>query len=77
MHRYKLKVISLAANTKELFVGFGRGVGSFYTKNRILLGTITNLVTIAAFTFGVIALIALIWLQVRPIKVADIKLLVL
>jgi len=73
MHRYKLKVISLAANTKELFVGFGRGVGSFYTKNRILLGTITNILTIAAFTIGVVALIALIWLQVRPIKVADIK----
>lgn len=73
MHRYKLKVISLAANTKELFVGFGRGVGSFYTKNRILLGTITNILTITAFTIGVFALFALIWLQVRPLKVADIK----
>lgn len=73
MHRFKSKVISLAGNTKELFAGFGRGVGSFYTKNRILLGTVTNILSIAAFTIGVLALFALIWLQVRPIKVADIK----
>lgn len=48
-------------------------MGNFYTKNRILLGTITNIASIAAFTIGVLALFALIWLQVRPIKVADIK----
>lgn len=73
MHRFKSKVTNLATNTKELFVGFGRNVGNFYTKNRVLLGTVTNIATIMAFTIGVLALFALIWLQVRPIKVADIK----
>lgn len=32
-----------------------------------------NVLTVAAFTIGLIALLALIWLYVRPIKVADIK----
>lgn len=73
MHRFKSKVTNLAGNTKELFAGVGHNVGNFYTKNRILLGTITNIASIAAFTIGVLALFALIWLQVRPIKVADIK----
>lgn len=36
-------------------------------------GGLLNALTIAAFTIGVIALLALIWLYVRPIKVADIK----
>lgn len=36
-------------------------------------GAFLNALTVAAFTIGVIALIALIWLYVRPIKVADIK----
>ncbi|WP_438980207.1 hypothetical protein [Polynucleobacter sp.] len=36
-------------------------------------GGLLNALTIAAFTVGVIALFALIWLYVRPIKVADIK----
>lgn len=36
-------------------------------------GAFVNALTVAAFTIGVIALLALIWLYVRPIKVADIK----
>lgn len=36
-------------------------------------GAIVNALTVAAFVIGVIALIALVWLYVRPIKVADIK----
>lgn len=36
-------------------------------------GGIFNALTIAAFVLGVIALIALVWLYVRPIKLADIK----
>lgn len=36
-------------------------------------GGLFNALTIAAFTIGVIALLTLIWLYVRPIKVADIK----
>jgi len=36
-------------------------------------GALANALSIAAFTFGLIALVALIWLYVRPIKVADIK----
>lgn len=36
-------------------------------------GAFINVLTIAAFVIGVIALFALIWLYVRPIKVADIK----
>jgi len=36
-------------------------------------GALVNALSIAAFTIGLIALIALVWLYVRPIKVADIK----
>lgn len=36
-------------------------------------GGLFNILTIAAFTIGVIALLALIWLYVRPIKTANIK----
>src|ERR1044072_2284841 len=36
-------------------------------------GGLFNALTIAAFTIGVIALLSLVWLYVRPIKVADIK----
>lgn len=36
-------------------------------------GGVFNALTVAAFTIGVIALLALIWLYVRPLKVADIK----
>ena len=63
----------LMRNTKALFKNIGSDVASFYRKNRALLGSITNVLTILAFTIGVLALFALIWVQVRPIKVADIK----
>lgn len=67
------KLKQLATNTKVLLASPGKAVGDFYRKNRAMLGTVTNLLTIAAFTIGVIALFTLIWLYVRPIKVADIK----
>ena len=73
MHRYKLKIAELANNTKALFAGVGGNIASFYHKNRILLGSVVNFLSILAFTMGLIALLALIWVQVRPIKVADIK----
>lgn len=41
--------------------------------HKINWGGLFNALAVAAFTIGVIALIALIWLYVRPIKVADIK----
>lgn len=73
MHRYKLKIVELGKNIKALFQGLGNNVASFYRKNRLLLGSVVNILSILAFTLGLIALIALIWLQVRSIKVADIK----
>ena len=41
--------------------------------HKVNWGGLLNALTVAAFTVGVIALIALVWLYVRPIKVADIK----
>jgi len=73
MHRFKSKIAELANNTKALFKGFGSNIASFYDKNRLLLGSVVNFLTIFAFSMGVVALIALIWVQVRPIRVADIK----
>ena len=67
------KLKQLATNTKVLLAAPGKAVGDFYGKNRDLLGKATNILSILAFTFGVLALIALVWLYVRPIKVADIK----
>lgn len=69
MHKLK----QLATNTKVLLATPVKPVAEFYRKNRDLLGKATNLLSILAFTIGVIALIALIWLYVRPLKVADIK----
>lgn len=40
---------------------------------RVDWGAIFNTLTILAFSIGVVALFALIWLYVRPIQVADIK----
>jgi hypothetical protein len=67
------KLKQLATNTKVLLASPGRAIADFYRKNRDMLGTITNLLTIAAFTIGVIALLTLVWLYVRPIKTANIK----
>mgnify|MGYP003524960659 FL=1 len=69
MHKLK----QLAINTKVLLAPPFKPVAEFYRKNRHLLGKITNILSILAFTLGVIALFTLIWLYVRPIKVADIK----
>lgn len=69
MHRLK----SLTTNTKSLFASFAKAISDYYKKNRDLLGRLTNILTIVAFVIGLIALFALVWLYVRPIKVADIK----
>lgn len=69
MHKLK----QLITNTKVLLATPVRPVGEFYKKNRDLLGKVTNILTILAFMIGVFALVALIWLYVRPVKVADIK----
>lgn len=45
----------------------------FNSRQKFSWGGLFNSLTIAAFTLGVIALLALIWLYVRPIKTADIK----
>lgn len=67
------KLKQLATNTKVLLASPGRAIADFYRKNRDLLGKLTNILTILAFVIGVLALLTLIWLYVRPIKVADIK----
>lgn len=69
MHKLK----QLAINTKDLLATPAKPVAEFYRKNRDLLGKVTNILSILAFTIGVVALIALVWLYVRPIKTADIK----
>lgn len=69
MHKLK----SLITNTKDLLATPLKPIGLFYRKNRELLGSITNILAILAFNIGILALFALVWLYVRPIKVADIK----
>lgn len=67
---------SLKSHTSKAkdWVGAKAAASIAWVKNRnINWGTIFNVLTIAAFTFGVIALVLLVWLYVRPIKVADIK----
>ena len=44
-----------------------------WSKAHINWGGLLNALTIGAFTVGIIALVALVWLYVRPITVADIK----
>lgn len=69
MHKLK----QLLTNTKVLLGSPFRAVGDFYHKNTDLLSRLTNVLTILAFTVGLVALFTLIWLYVRPIKTADIK----
>lgn len=69
MHKLK----QLTINTKALFAALGGAVADFYRKNRSLLGTVANLLSIAAFIIGLIALAALVWLYLRPIQTANIK----
>lgn len=61
-NRVKNRVGKMAAATSDWF-----------KSRRIKWLDIANVVTIAAFTAGLVALIALIWLYVRPIQLADIK----
>lgn len=67
------KLNQLATNTKQLISSMAGDVGKFYRKNRDMLGALVNALTIAAFVIGLIALFALVWLYVRPIKTANIK----
>lgn len=48
-------------------------VTNWYHSHKPNWGALLNALTVAAFVIGVIALIALVWLYVRPIKTADIK----
>ncbi len=58
MHRFKLQINKLRNWIKARHIDWG---------------SLINALTIAAFVIGVVALLSLIWLYVRPIKVADIK----
>jgi hypothetical protein len=69
MHKLK----SLIANTKVLFAGFGAALANYYRKNSVQLGKFTNILTIAAMIIGIVALIALVYYQVRPMELVDIK----
>lgn len=48
-------------------------INNWYKNHKINWGGLFNALTVAAFTVGIIALFALVWLYVRPIKVAEIK----
>ena len=67
------KLKQLATNTRVLLAAPVKPLQAYYRKNRDLLGYLTNLAAIAAFTIGVIALLTLVWLYVRPIHTANIK----
>lgn len=45
----------------------------WFKSRKVTWGGLLNVMTIAAFTIGVIALLTLIWLYVRPIPTAEIK----
>jgi hypothetical protein len=67
------KLKQLLTNTRTLLAVPVKPIRTYYRKNRDLLGNVVNLLAIAAFTIGVVALFALIWLYVRPIQTANIK----
>lgn len=67
------KLKQLVTNTKVLLAAPTKPLTAYYRKNRDLLGAVTNALAIAAFTIGVIALFTLVWLYVRPIHTANIK----
>lgn len=58
---------------KERVGAKAAAVREFRKTHTVNWDNVINVATILAFTIGVIALLALIWLYVRPIKVADIK----
>lgn len=62
MHSLK----SITARTKDR-------LGSLYSRHKPDWNKLLNALTVATFVIGLIALAALIWLYVRPIKTADIK----
>lgn len=48
-------------------------VGDWMSRHKPNWSALINALTVAAFVIGIIALIALVWFYVRPIKTADIK----
>jgi len=67
------KLKHLATNTKALLAAPVKPLQAHYRKNRDLLDNLANLLTIVAFTIGVIALLTLVWLYIRPVRTANIK----
>lgn len=67
---------SLKLHTKKVKERVGAkaaATGAWFKSHKIDWGALLNVLTVAAFTIGLLALALLVWLQVRPIKVADIK----
>lgn len=69
MHALK----SLISKSRDRLATAPAAISGWYKRRKIIWSDVFNALTIAAFTIGVIALISLIWLYVRPIKTADIK----
>lgn len=67
------KLKQLITNTRTLLATPSKPIADFYRKNRELLSGAVNIMSIIAFTIGVVALFTLIWLYIRPIKTANIK----
>lgn len=66
--------LKLQLNRLKSWVGAkGAAVSGWLKSHKPDWSAFINALTVAAFTIGVIALLALVWLYVRPIKVADIK----
>lgn len=66
--------LKLVLNRLKDWVG-GKAAAStaFIKKQKFDLAGILNVLTVLAFSIGVVALIVLIWLYVRPIRTAEIK----
>lgn len=69
MHNLK----SLINKARERYDDMAAGVSNWFTDRREFFAALFNILSIAAFTLGVLALLALIWLYVRPIPTANIK----
>lgn len=69
MHSLK----SLLNKAKNRMGKMAAATSDWFKSHRLEWFDLANALTIAAFTVGLIALLALVWLYVRPIKLADIK----
>lgn len=67
------KFKSWVSNMKDRIVDTWDAVADWFSARKDLFAAIVNVLTIAVFTIGVIALLILVWLYVRPIKTAEIK----